>query len=985
MADFAAIQRFAAPDLTDTLRSLVQKFQKNEEIATFLMRMIWQGRLLGALPQAIEVAFSQTSGDFARRAAFQVVADLGTPEDMAAIRKRFGEEGDSLSRRCMADLVSLVQYPDEQTLLWLLDCLPRLADHQRYKSTGLSREIASFFERCPLKLVTLGLDRLHELLTAPPVVERRYCQISKRYQWLHQAAGVAIRRLVSERDPSALHRASLSLLHLLPWYGRYNAYSFEVEKFGLATLVRQWPELKWALFWHVVEQVRCTELKEGTRVVDDWTAQTSAIYVSFDESDLSSALRAISERLLDDDKLVALALAFRIYVQANRPASSGALFKKAVGENKVLKDRLVELMKRPKKPDGLLEMERESARWEREAARKRELNERTRREAVFVLEAQLDALRNPGFDDPSSISESQHYLYDCMRDLEENKDGSKWSTTNWRALEPEFGTKTPQAFRDGMVRFWRGHIPKLLSEGAEANSIPVADLFGLSGLAIEEAETPGLFLRMSPGEASVAFRYAMRELNGFPDWFPVLSETHPELVKAMILAEIVFELQSITEYGPSQYIIYDLSRFGDWLWDSMALDIVRLLQTYPSKSVELVGHLLDVVQASKLPDATIAALAAEKMVSAIDSKQLSLWAAVWTGVDPDAAIDSVVKHLAALSEGLPRTEFAMSYVTHLLGGRHMPSRMRTGFRSPGVLKRLYLLVHEHVRSSDDINRANTGVYSPALRDNAQDARERLVSILQEIPGREAYLALKYISEVHPDPELRPWFALQAKSKATADSERGLWTVEQVSQFGKDYERIPTNHRELFDLAVLRLLDLKHELEDGDSSTASVLIKTEMETEIRNYIGAWCSRGAFGYVVPQEEELPDAKRPDLRWHCTTFKGPVPTELKIADKWTGPQLFERLEGQLAGDYLRDCASSRGIYLLVYRGTQKRWKLLNEEWADFQELLSALQSHWASVANAHPAVEEVRVIGIDLTRRAVPPKPKKKPAKKATTKST
>ena len=33
----------------------------------------------------------------------------------------------------------------------------------------------------------------------------------------------------------------------------------------------------------------------------------------------------------------------------------------------------------------------------------------------------------------------------------------------------------------------------------------------------------------------------------------------------------------------------------------------------------------------------------------------------------------------------------------------------------------------------------------------------------------------------------------------------------------------------------------------------------------------------------------------------FDGRVPTELKLADKWSGPDLFERLENELAGDYL------------------------------------------------------------------------------------
>lgn len=986
MADFAAIQRFAAPDVTSTLCRLVQKFLSNNDIVFFLMRMVWQGRLKDALPEAMSVARSQAAGYASRIAAFRAIVDLGTPQDMVLIRTGFASEGDSLDRRCMADLVSHVKHPDEQTLQWLLDCVPRVAEYNEYEGTGLSEEIASFFQRAPLWLVDRGLDRLDELLTSPPVIERDYCKISERYQWLRQAAGVAVLSLINARDASALKPSSLAILHMLAVDERYNAHALDRKKLDLAKAVQGWAELQWALFWQVVRQVRKYKSKNGGRVDDAWMALATASYVSFDGGDFDAAVRAIAEYPLADDKLVALSLAFRLYVQTGRQRSRNSQLKKAVGDDEPLKARLAELMKPPKKSDELKRMERENARWGRRAAAERVREEKARMEAPSKLEAQVDKLRDPGFDDPSVISRAQHYLYDRMRNLDENKGGSRWTNGNWRALEPEFGTRTTHAFRDGMVRFWRRHSPKLASEGAALNSTPLADLFGLAGLTIEAAETHELFWSLTPAEATVAFRYAMVELNGFPLWFPALSAAHLDVVTAMALTEVIFELQGDYEGAPSQYIISDLSRVGDWLWDAIAPDIARLLRTHPPKSTDQLTHLLDIIQASKLPDATIAALAAEKMVSVTDPKHLPLWAAAWTGVDPGPAIDAVVAHLATLGGAKERTEFTMGYVTYLLGGRYKSSQVRTAFRSPAILRRLYILAHEYVRSSEDIDRTNKGVYSPGLRDYAQDARERLVGILKEIPGREAYLALKAISEAHPEPGLRPWFALQARSKAEVDSERPPWSAEQVSQFEKEFERTPANHRELFDLVVMRLQDLKHELEDGDGSTASVLITAELETVIRNYIGTWGNKTSQGrYVISQEEELPDAKRPDLRWHCSTFKGPVPTELKIADKWTGPQLFERLEGQLAGDYLRDDASSRGVYLLIYRGLQKHWKLLNGDWATFDELVSALQNHWASVATAHQGVEEIKVIGIDLTKRAKTPLPKKKAAKRTVTKAT
>lgn len=982
MADFAAIQRFAAPDLIDTVRRLAKSYADNEDIASFLMRMVWQGRLTEALPEVISVARSPTAGQYARIAAFRAVAELGTPKDMASIREGFAKESGGLNRKCMADLVSHIAKPDAQSLAWILECIPRLVEYDQYEGTGLSEQLSEFFERADISVVAAALVPLHSLLAKPPVIERSYCEISKRYQWLRQCAGVAVRRLIKARDAAALKRSSLSVLHVLPIDGHFNVSAFDVKKLGLGELVRGRPTLKWALFWHVIAQERKSKQKRGERVVDAWRVLALQTYLHFESHDFDRAVEAITERPLADDKEVALSLAYRIYVHSDSQSERLATLKAAVAADKQLKSRLDGMLKPPKKDAAWRRIETQNARWTRKAEAQRAREEQSRLAAPAIFEANLDALRDPGFKKTSAVSTWQSHLYYRMRELEGNKD-SRWSNGDWRGLEREFGAKTPRAFRDGMVRFWRRHAPKLFSEGAAQNSTPLADLFGLAGLTIEAAEEPTLPWKLTPAEAAVAFRYAMRELNGFPPWFAALSSAHPDVVKSMALAEVTFELQGDSESAPSQYIIYDLSRVGDWLWDSIAPDILKLLRSQPPKGIERLQHMVDIVLASNLSDAALAALAAEKVAAGGDPRQLALWAAVWTGVDPDAAVDAVESHLAALDEAKKRTVFTMTYVTYLLGGQHMESRARKAFRTPAVLRRLYILVHEHVRFSDDVERANKGVYSPGLRDNAQDARERLVNILGEIPGRDAYLALKEIAERHPAPNARPWFTLRARTKAEVDSERPVWTAPQVSQFAVEYERTPANHRELFDLAVLRLLDYKHHLEDSNDSTASVVIMAERETVLRNQIGAWCNDRSRGrYLIPQELELPDAKRPDLWWTTTAFNGPVPTELKIADNWPGPKLFERLENQLAGDYLRDDASVRGIYLLVWRGLQKRWQLPNKKWVDFDGLVKALQDHWASVTHAHTRVEEIKVIGIDLTKRAVAPIPAKRAsaAKKA-----
>lgn len=83
------------------------------------------------------------------------------------------------------------------------------------------------------------------------------------------------------------------------------------------------------------------------------------------------------------------------------------------------------------------------------------------------------------------------------------------------------------------------------------------------------------------------------------------------------------------------------------------------------------------------------------------------------------------------------------------------------------------------------------------------------------------------------------------------------------------------------------------------------------------------------------------------------------------WTGPDLFERLENQLCGDYLRDDRSSCGIFTLVYRGEKSHWEFDGQK-LYFEHLLSALSARWANLSPKFFGVDEIRIIGIDLTER-------------------
>jgi hypothetical protein len=62
-------------------------------------------------------------------------------------------------------------------------------------------------------------------------------------------------------------------------------------------------------------------------------------------------------------------------------------------------------------------------------------------------------------------------------------------------------------------------------------------------------------------------------------------------------------------------------------------------------------------------------------------------------------------------------------------------------------------VRRYIGAADDIERADKGVYSPTLRNVAQDARNTLFNMLATVPGLEAYAAIKTFERAHPEPDV----------------------------------------------------------------------------------------------------------------------------------------------------------------------------------------------------------------------------------------
>jgi len=968
MRDYAAVQRFANPDLTNDVRALIRQYTGNEDLTAFLLRMVWLGQLVGALPEAMNVALTPTAYQYARIAAFRAIKAIGSDEDQDHVRQSFLTEAPELVRELLAELIEGIQQT-EQTLVWLLACLEKSEPKEPYTFDHLTDCVKEFVGRADFELLPQLITGLNRLLGLSPVIESRYCQVSERFQWLMTPASKAVERVILARHPASLEPDVLAILHkfsALRCYGNNELTEIRAE---FSKLVPAWKELNRALFWFEVQRSReAVDKKREERLTDFWQASIFGSFWRFEEGDFEYAAGEISRQTFLDDRLVALSLAFNLYKAAKRPRAWRLQLKKLVAGNVELCERLGTYLRPPSQSRDSRRRKQQEAKWKRRDEENRKKQEDYHTGWKKYLKDNINKDRAMLHERPGTIMNSVRYLFEQTRDKKNTTE--RWTQYNWKTLIPEYGEEVARFYRDGTVSFWRHHKPKLRSEGAPSNQTTYAVIIGLTGLEIEAIETKNWPKNLSAAEVELACRYASFELNGFPTWFPKLFETHPKIVCDFLMREVRYELSIEKPETETHYVMSDLSWSGQWAWDRIAPSVYELLETKEPKNLSNLAKLLKIIQGSTISDHLIEKLASKKCRTLKKLDHLAQWFAVWTGVAPGSAIASLKARIGKIAARRKRTLFAMNFVTHLCGSHGGDGGTgREAFKKPEHLKSLYLLMHEHIRRKEDISRVGTGVYSPGLRDDAQDARNSLFELLKQIPGKESFLALMDIAKLHPEKASRPWILLHAKTKAEQDGDIKPWSPSQVRDFHEKLERTPRNHRELAELAILRILDLKADLEHGDSSVAGILQTVTQETDIRKYIGRELREKAFGrYSIPQEEEFADAKKPDLRFHGVDFDGPIPAELKIADNWSGPALFDRLENQLCADYLRDKRSNRGLFVLVYRGERAGWEVPGiDNRVDFSGLTAALQDHWMRISPKFSNVDDITVIGIDLTKRS------------------
>ena len=675
-------------------------------------------------------------------------------------------------------------------------------------------------------------------------------------------------------------------------------------------------------------------------------------------SDRRWLLDALGDENQPERCAVALHALIRIWRQNRQNASELDDMRRNIGGDAAL-GRILEESTAPPTPE---QIEKDSKR-DREIAFMMQENEREEeRRLKGWTEWRTRLLADP--DDAFSPEKRNGTLATIFSWLRQSS-GNNGSYNFWneKALTQAFGTAVVVRTVEALRERWRGTRPALRSERPVESKDLMPWVIELAGVSVE-IEKDGA-ASLTPEEARLAAIYATVESNGFAPFVADLVKFHPAEVEAVIGGEASAQLRMSDEHLP---ILRDLAYAEAPLKRLLAPRLLAEITRWPPavataevrRRLRHLDHLLRILADSGEQQAEVAG----KCAGRYEADPEGVFAITWLRglFQVDAAWGARLLTGSLSEAGNPAVrERGVESLAALFGP---PDAVVFEIEDPAQradsFERLVRCAYACVRPEDD--NIHDGVYTPTPRDDAETARNSLLSVLLDCPEAEAQRAVERLANEENFAGIRD-FMLHRRSLAL-DAEFVPLTPKDVVNLMTRFESRPRDANELMDLLLARLEDIAHDLENDALSDRRTVQGIKEEGEMQRTLAMRLQAKANGiYNVTREPELADRKRPDFL--ISTGDLNVAVEVKFADRRSPNALERALREQLVGRYMRHSSCAAGCLLLTYRGEQKYWWHPDTgERLEFTNVVEFLRDRAGAIEQEDDRKIRIEAFGIDLT---------------------
>ncbi len=617
--------------------------------------------------------------------------------------------------------------------------------------------------------------------------------------------------------------------------------------------------------------------------------------------------------------------------------------------------------------------ENKHRRWEEEQAERKQQEERQKaKNRASWVQFWREVANQP--EDAFSSEQGWSTAWNLWRAMSHEGDDSRHTGWNRRFIEKQFNPQTADRLRCVLMEVWRNDCPTLPSERPEGerNTFLVRWQLGLAAI-YAEAEDQRWATKLSIEEARLAVRYAQVELNGLPHWMESLVCVHPHVVEQVLGNELAWELnQPPGEHGHSsllQGIGYAsdqvaklfLPRLESWLDAEGTLLISHDNATGMSERIRQVTQVIlehgDSGELERLQKRALQRLS-QKMLFA----ERFIWLSILMRINPQVGVTKFTEQIEGI-EPAKRSE-AVTWFAGLFGDRRDAIGLSDERFSPQMLLCLLRLAYTHVRLKDDAHRE--GSYTPDTRDDAEHARNNIVSALFNAKGEEG-LAAKL--EMAADPlcaHFKDRILAVAAENWALEIDADAFDEAQAVALDRSGEAPASTNEAMFSLLTDRLSDLDDLLLNDDSPREAWALISDEKIMRREIARELRSAANSLYTVDQEAVTADEKETDIRLRSVLSKHEAVIELKLGDGRTATDLRDTIENQLVKKYMAAEHSKAGA-LLVTLAKDRQWKHPTEKrMIRSDELLSLLIEEANRVQEALGGGTFIRVHLLDLRAR-------------------
>lgn len=952
------LKRLADAELEPDIREIIGTPGLADDLRIAMINLAQHGGMKSCIPAALQLVRSEGESSQLKADAVRFVGKTGSHHELDTLLQIV--EGLESCQTGLVDALVEVFFPEKVSPKNLMKLFRKTKDERKHQPDISWRITRHIEDRITPENVGQYFEELLALIQTQPTQQMDDDEpgVSKNYEWLKPILEICIKTLLTKTHLTSNECRSLATgLALMGTLKRRADLPEKREEFDALTLKH--PEVRSEFFWVAVNRRRAAKKAEITYAGEVFCAYRTPLRENSD--DIDWLLEDLKKSVESTDQMVAFQVAYRLHWRSQNPRGSLKKIRSSIQGIEPLQRKYGEF--------------RRSLLFHPVRRRYVRLQDYIRHKRMMGI-TPLDELKKhyQKIKGKLYLARSLHHveqgryhglLVQLVQFAGENG-GSKWVVPNWKNLEQKWGAHAGHAAREGCKKFWRTFEPMLPHEREKGKGIPNGIIVGLNGLEEEWKSRALNFELMPDAEVNLATRYALHELNGFPQWFCELSLRQSVRV-SKVLAECIESVWETPEEPATEPDFLNRLCWGKFVIPKQLEDwILEKLDAGDPPSPQILYPILSILLSQPSPALEkLEAIAARRSIEKeMGAGKLAIWFAAYLQINPSDALTRWESTIGNREDA----DRVMVLTCHNLMNRGFGDQFllsdRRHYRVESI-RRLLPTVYSHVKHCEDIDRTDGGAYTPDARDHAQDFRRHLMNTLAE--SSEA-LAGRVIMELAGHPamaHLRDYLLHLNSShlKRQADSRR--WKPDDIRKFADDNEPSPSTDRDLFRIVMNRLNDIKADVETPDALVIRNQLRLiDPESALRIWLARELHQRSQGkYTPPQEGVIDLNQRPDIRIE-NPKTAHVSVEIKWAESWSLANLRKALETQLLGQYLRAHNSRHGVLILgLIDPARDHWRSEDGSHLGFPQLVDVLKTQAIELEKRHNGEKRMEVIGIDF----------------------